>query len=69
MYVLFIVTFLSTLILKISCTTLSTSSEDTSKQVEQYTTEIVQNDKIRDVYINCLLDKGPCSNDANNIKS
>lgn len=63
------------LVLRVSCsapttsTTASTSSEDKSKQVDKQTTEIVNDDKTREVYIKCLLDKGPCNNDAADVKS
>lgn len=66
------VALLSAVVSQISGTTpptTSQSSEDNSKQVDQYTTEMISNDKIRDVYVKCLLDKGPCNADAADVKS
>lgn len=67
-FVSFFVIFAS-FTLEVFCTTPATSSEDSSKQIDQATTKIVQDDKARDVYVKCLLDKAPCSNEAEDVKS
>jgi len=36
--------------------------------VDHFTTGLVGNPKIRENYLNCFLDNGPCSPEANNIK-
>jgi len=36
--------------------------------VDHFTTGLVGNPKIRENYLNCFLDKGPCSPEAKNIK-
>lgn len=69
-FVSFVALFLS-LVSQILCTstTPANSSEENSKQVEQQTNELMRNDKMRDVYIKCLLDKGPCTGEAADVKS
>ena len=60
---------LSVLCAALVTTTASTSTEDKSKQVDKQTTEIVNDNRTREIYIKCLLDKGPCNNDAADVKS
>ncbi|KAE9542965.1 hypothetical protein AGLY_002876 [Aphis glycines] len=36
--------------------------------IDRFTTRLVGNSKIRENYLNCFLDDGPCSPEANNIK-
>lgn len=36
--------------------------------VDRFTTGLVGNSKIRENYLNCFLDNGPCSPEASNIK-
>lgn len=36
--------------------------------IENYTNGLVGNPKIRENYLNCFLDNGPCSPEANSIK-
>jgi len=36
--------------------------------IDHYTTGLVENPRIRDNYLNCFLDNGPCSPEARNIK-
>lgn len=71
MYFLTTVAFLSALLTQILCATppTSQSSEDNSKLADQHTSEIVSNDKVQDVFVKCLLDKGPCNTEAANVKS
>lgn len=62
----------SVLILKTECATplASSSTEDNnSRQAEKNASDIIKNDKIRETYVKCLLDKGPCSQEAAHLKS
>lgn len=69
MYSLPIIALFSTCVLGIGCTTPTSSKEENSRQVDKYATELVNNDKIREVYLKCLLEKGPCNEDAADFKS
>lgn len=71
MYFLTTVAFLSVLVTQILCTAppTSQSSEDNSKPADQHTSELVSNDNVRDVFVKCLLDKGPCNTEAADVKS
>lgn len=43
--------------------------EDEQKHVvDRYTTGLVENPRIRENYLNCFLDNGPCSPRARHIK-
>ncbi|XP_026819489.1 putative mediator of RNA polymerase II transcription subunit 26 [Rhopalosiphum maidis] len=42
--------------------------EEQKHAIDHFTTRLVGNSKIRKNYLNCFLDNGPCSPEANNIK-
>jgi len=42
--------------------------EEQKHAIDHFTTGLVGNPKIRENYLNCFLDNGPCSPEANNIK-
>jgi hypothetical protein len=42
--------------------------EEQKHAIDHFTTRLVGNSKIRENYLNCFLDNGPCSPEANNIK-
>lgn len=61
------IALLGTCVWGVRATTPATTEQ--SRQVEKYATDMMNNDKIREVYVKCLLDKGPCNEDAADLKS